>query len=812
MKKLVLFLFAFACSMAWAQGPKKRYAIQMTESAPKIDGVLDDPIWAHTEIASGFRMLEPGNGPPEKPGFETEVKMAYDDQAVYFAILMKDPNPDSILTQLTQRDDYGGNNDWFGVFINPFNDGLNDFNFWVTAAGVQADSRTTGNGDDFGWTTVWKSHSRINEQGWVVELAIPYQSLRFPENGSGEWGFNMIRSIRRTRQQYSWNFIDKQITSYELQAGLLTGIKNINPPLRLSIIPNFTGSYSAVPTVEEGAEGIYTTSQSFNAGADIKYGLTESFTLDMTLLPDFTQVAFDRQVLNLGPFENRFDEQRQFFKEGIELFNKGNLFYSRRIGGAPKNITNTNLDELSDVSQNTTRMLNATKISGRTSSNLGIGFLNAITAPNSIQALDTVTDQNVEILTEPLTNYNVVSFDQRFNQNSSIGFVNTSVIRDGHYRDANVAALFVDLANKSNTYRWNSQFKWSNIKENTAINGYEAINYFSKTRGNFRFSVGEELTTDTYNQNDLGFQTRNNRFNHSLDLRYETFQPTGILNKYRFRLGADYNRLFNPNVYEQLVTNYSAFALFTTFDAIGYEGNYFPIESFDYFEPRVWGEKFRQPTGIYNEVWFSSDYRRIFALDARYGAWSWSEYDFSGQSIRIAPRVRFSDHLFVTLNFRPQWEKNNMGWVNTINQTDSIVFGARDIEQTELSVAARYVFTKDISLEMNLRHFWTEVRYNKFFLLQEDGGLEDFPEYNGEHNINFNTLNLDLRFSWWFAPASQIVLLYRNNLLDSDQNINTSYGENLLNSFRANQDHTISLRITYFFDVNYLKKLKRRHD
>ncbi len=719
---------------------------------------------------------------------------------------MNDPNPDSILTQLTPRDNYNSNNDWFGVFINPFNDGLNDFNFWVTASGVQADSRTTGNRDDFGWNTVWKSHTRITDNGWVLELAIPYQSLRFPENGTGDWGLNMIRAIRRKREQYSWNFIDKQIASPELQSGILTGVTDIDSPLRLSITPNVTGSYSAVPTVEEGDEGIYTTSQSFNAGADIKYGITESFTLDMTLLPDFTQVAFDKQVLNLGPFENRFDEQRQFFKEGIELFNKGNMFYSRRIGGAPKNITNTNLDELEDVSQNTTRMLNAIKVSGRTAGNLGIGVLNAITAPNYVSALDTARDQNVEILTEPLTNYNVISFDQRFNQNSSIGFVNTNVMRDGIYRDANVAALFLELANKKNSYKLSSQFKWANINEGLIINGYEAINAISKTRGNLRFSVGQQLTTDRFDQNDLGFQTRNNRFNHYASASYQTFEPTGILNKYRVTAGVNYNRLYNPNVYERLRVSYSLFTLFKTFDAFGYNGNNNPIESYNYFEPRVSGKKFRVPKRYYNEVWMSSDYRRIFALDARIGVWNWSEYGVTGTKMRISPRVRFSDHLFITLGYRQRWVKNDIGWVNTMNEVDSIVFGGRDIEETELSVSARYVFTKDISLEMNLRHFWTEVKYNQFFLLQDDGSVDDFPEYNTNHDINFNSLNLDLKFSRWFAPASQIVLLYRNNFLDSDQSVDISYGDNLLNSLRANQDHTISLRITYFLDVNYLRR------
>jgi hypothetical protein len=811
MKIKLLQIFLLVYSISWAQGPKKEYKIHRAEHPPKIDGILDDDLWNKTPIANEFLMLEPGNGSAERKGFETEVKVAYDDHSIYFGILMNDPDPDSILTQFTQRDNYGGNNDWFGVFINPFNDGLNDFNFWVTAAGVQADSRTTGNGDDFGWNTVWKSHVQITEKGWVLELAIPYQSLRFPKNGNGVWGLNMIRNIRRYREQYSWNFIDKQIASYELQAGNLVGVNEITPPLRLSIIPNVTASYSALPNVDETSDNVYVTNQAFNAGADIKYGINESFTLDMTLLPDFTQVAYDRQVLNLGPFENRFDEQRQFFKEGIELFNKGNLFYSRRIGGAPKNITNTNLDELDDVSQNTTRMLNATKVSGRTKSNLGIGVLNAITAANYATARDTIGDGEIQVLTEPMTNYNVISFDQRFNQNSSIGFVNTNVMRDGAFRDANVSALFLELANKANSYKYSGVFKYSNILESgVRTSGFQASNFFSKTRGNFRFSIGQDMISDTYQQNDLGFQTRNNRFNHSASLSYQIFEPVGIFNKYRINAGVNYNRLYEPNVYESLSTNLGLFANFRSFDAAGYNLNYRPIDAYNYFEPRVWGKKFRRPESVSNNLWFSSDYRRKFALDLNTTFWSWNEYDYRGYNFRIGPRYRFNDHFFMKLNYRPQWEKNDIGWVNTVNPEDSIVFGARDINQTEVNLEARYVFTKDISLQMNLRHFWTQVKYSSFYLLQDDGNLIAYPEYDQNHDINFNSLNLDVRFSWWFAPASQIVLLYRNSFLNSDNSVSTDYPQNFLNSIRANQDHTVSLRITYFFDVNYLRGNKHR--
>ena len=809
MKSFGTIFFILAVFFARGQILRKEYPISKTTTPPTIDGVLDDQCWNNLGYAMDFFMLEPGNGEPEKPGLETYVKMTYDDQAIYFAIQMNDPSPDSILTELSKRDDYKKNCDWFGVFINPFNDGQNDFNFWVTASGVQADSRTTGDGDDFGWNTVWKSEVEINDQGWVLELEIPYQSLRFPKAQNSSWGLNMIRSIRRSREQYSWNFIDKNIENRELQSGLITGMQNINPPLRLSIIPNVTASYSALPENTD-PERIYTTSQAFNAGADIKYGLTESFTLDMTLLPDFTQVAYDEQILNLGPFENRFDEQRQFFKEGIELFNKGGLFYSRRIGGAPKNITGVSLSELDHVSQNTTRMLNATKVSGRTGGNLGIGVLNAITEANYAVAND--DGKEVSVLTEPFTNYNVISFDQRFNRNSSVSFVNTNVWREGHYRDANVSSVFLSLANKANSYRYDGVFKYSSIAEEKTTTGFETENSISRTKGNLRFLLGQNVISDTYNQNDLGFQTRNNRFNHYGNISYQTFRPTGIFNKYRIRLSGNYNRLYNPNVYENFWLTADVFFLFRTFDAVGATTTFSPVESYDYYEPRVWGKQFLRPANITQTLWYSSDYRRKLAVDARVVYWQWNNtYDYRGFKFRLAPRYRFNDHFTMSLEYKPEWQQNNIGWVNTVNDNpDSIVFGMRDLMQQELQLNASYAFNEDISLELRFRHFWTYVDYQSYHLLLEDGSLLPYEEYPTDHDINFNTLNFDLRFSWWYAPASQIVILYRNNLISSDGDVRPYYLDNLYYALRSNQDHTLSLRITYFLDINYLTKWKRK--
>ena len=212
------------------QAAKKSIAATRIEQAPHIDGKLDDDVWKSAPIAKDFIMYEPENGAPEIEGFETVIRVLYTDNALYIGAMLYDPSPDSILKQLTKRDVYNENCDWLGFFINPYNDGLSDFNFWVTAAGTQSDSKTTVNGDDFSLNSVWKSEVSITENGWIMEAEIPYIALRFPETPVADWGLNFMRSIRRIRKTYSWNFLDLASGNrLEYQCGLLTGMTNIDP-------------------------------------------------------------------------------------------------------------------------------------------------------------------------------------------------------------------------------------------------------------------------------------------------------------------------------------------------------------------------------------------------------------------------------------------------------------------------------------------------------------------------------------------------------------------------------------------------------
>ena len=180
---------------------KKSYIISKCLIAPKIDGVLNDDTWANLDIASEFTQSLPNNGIPERNQQRTEVKICYDSKNIYFGIMMYDNAPDSILKELTKRDNLC-NSDAFIVYINPFNDGQIEYQLIITAAGVQGDAKISPSTNDPAWNAVWKSSVKINEKGWVAELAIPFSQLRFPNNNKA-WAINMLRTIKRYREDYT---------------------------------------------------------------------------------------------------------------------------------------------------------------------------------------------------------------------------------------------------------------------------------------------------------------------------------------------------------------------------------------------------------------------------------------------------------------------------------------------------------------------------------------------------------------------------------------------------------------------------------
>ncbi len=796
--KQFLLLSVLVCSIASTAQEKKEIVAKRITTPPKIDGVLDDQIWNTLPAYGNFSMWRPGNEETIPETHKTEVKFAYDDKAIYIAAYLFDDHPDEIRRQFSQRDNIFVQADHFSIALNTYNDGINETRFFVTSAGTIGDARADQFNQDFNYNVVFDAKVSFDEKGWYAEFKIPYNALRFPEIEEQNWSVNFYRRLIKQNQTHSWSLINNQVGQRNQYNGIVKGVKNINPPVRLTFFPFAQGIVSH----KDGE-----TETDFSAGLDVKYGLSDSFTLDATLIPDFGQAAFDEVRLNLGPFEQTFGENRQFFTEGTELFNKGRLFFSRRIGNRPTQRANDDdLVENEIISNNpeNVNLLNALKISGRTKGNLGIGVFNAITERTEATIRDTITGSERKIITEPIANYNIFVLDQQFNNNSSVSIINTNVTRDGDFRDANVTGLVWNLANKANSYRLTGRTIMSHVNlpdENR--NGFASEIDFDRIKGNFRYGFGHDLSNKTYDINDLGVNFRNNFNNFRINASYEIFEPTKWFNRYRINTFIRHRRLYSPSVQTRNSIGIDAF--FSTPSRFSFGGfTSYNSDDQNYFEPRVAGRFVTYSSNIGGRFWVSSDFRKRFAYDASIGFRNWFADPQENLSLEFSPRYRFSDNFLLIWSTEYSERKRNFGY---IDNTDTDIFlGQRNVTTIENSLNASYNFDPYKAINLRFRNFWSTADYtdNIFYTLNEDGTrtLTNYDTSDNDPNRNFNIWNLDLSFSWRFAPGSTATLLYRNQIFNEDELSTIDYTESLDNLFDQSIQHNLSLRVVYFFDIN----------
>ncbi|AKQ46519.1 hypothetical protein TH63_14210 [Rufibacter radiotolerans] len=834
MKHLCLLLLTCCCLtlIAHAQAPKitKQFTAVRTTAAPKIDGLPDEEIWKLATPAIDFRQAVPDNGAPARQ--RTEVRMLYDDDAVYIGAMLFDTAPDSILLQLSQRDGGQVNADMFGVYFDTYMDKQNALGFEVSAAGVQTDFKATTNGDERSWDAVWQSAVARKAQGWSVELRIPYSAIRFSNREVQTWGINFWRGVRRYREDSFWNFIDSSVQGFANQFGVVDGIKGIKAPLRLSVMPYLSAYADHYPHNQEGKKNLTTT---LNGGMDIKYGLNDAFTLDMTLVPDFGQAQSDAQVLNLSPFEVRFNENRQFFTEGTELFNKAGLFYSRRIGAQPLHYNDLAYDEArygkkAEVLENPekTSLVNATKISGRTSKGLGIGLFNAVTRNTYATLKSRDTQEEFKVLTDPVTNYNVLVLDQSLPNSSYVTFTNTNVTRGHGFYNANVTGLMTRLTNKKNSYALEVAGNLSqHYNKGEVAGGKEKVELghayeveFGKTSGNFQFTVEHESMNHTYDINDLGYLSNNNVIQNEANVRYNFYKPFWKFNSLYNALGVQHRMLYKPASYAQMVYFFQTNATTRKFLSFGLTLALLPHNNYDYFEPRSYqnglpDRKFRSPAGGEVSGYISSDYRKKLALDVNYGFYRSGEYDqFSGW-LGLAPRVRVNDHLQIVYRVNYNRSLRDFGYagkdtssLNGNGLQDSIFFGARTVNTVNNTLTGTYIFNARTALNLNMRHYWSSATWQDYYLLLANGDIDPLgyrPPAPGSNNRNFNAFNIDLVYSWRFAPGSELSVVWKNAIYNSiipEQNL---YFSNLRNTLQAKQLNSFSVKMLYYLDYQVIK-------
>lgn len=831
MLRAIVFTYLFLTSCFVSLGQHKTTTAIKINDAPRIDGVLDEDIWSVAPVAREFITNTPSFGRPATDS--TWVKILYDNTAIYIgAILFGDPK----LTrrQFTPRDqERQADVDHFAVFIDSYKDRQNAFQFLVTSRNVQSDARVSasivpqgGIYGDLSWDAVWDSKVYIRPDGWSVEIKIPLFSLRFSNKKIDEWGIQFLRFSRRVNETSFWNAVDPNVSGFVNQFGNLAGLENIEPPLRLSFSPYLSGGYRGTPSINSD----YNNEWLKSGGMDVKYGISESFTLDATLIPDFGQVISDNVINNISPFEIQFRENRPFFTEGTELFNKSDLFYSRRVGREPGGYRSV-IDSVGsgslqnfDILQNPTltRLYNAIKFSGRTNNNLGIGVFNAIARSERAKLRNIVSGKDSTIITEELTNYNVFVLDQALKNRSYITITNTNVMRNGNARDANVTGIDLALYDKKNRYGILLQPRYSKIFDSKNGN-YDGIkNYIEigKVSGKLQYSISNDLKTDKYDPNDLGFLLSPNELNNTAKISYNIYQPNDWFLNQRYSVSASQSYLFKPFEYQKTEFIAISSLTFKNFWTFGAEAGGYPAWQNDFFElqtpsnilqtPR---QKLRRAPYAYLFLNGTTDARKRLYLSWAIGGAEGPLPDNPFYKYSLEARYRFNERFTLMASYFHQHDHGQFGYSFVRDDmTNAPILARRQYTDVTSIISGIYNFTPRMNLTFRARHFWNRILNTNLYDVTPDGNWVERLSLNAsDYNVNYNVFNLDVFYTWDFRLGSRIILAWKNSLgPDYENYINGSvykgYFDNASRLWRVPHSNEVTVRFIYFLDYQQFKR------
>lgn len=391
-----------------ANGSKSVH-IQKIQAHIKMDGKLDEPVWETIPPITDFIQTDPNLGAPVSE--RTEVRIFYDDHAIYFGFKCFDHEPDKMYHRFGAHDALT-NSDSVDIMLDTFHDRRTGFYYSINSRGIQFDALLTESGAGGGaemdpsWDGIWYSAASLEPWGWSAEVEIPFKSIRISNADNQVWGLNMNRTIIRKNEYAAWvpksRFDPFMLPS---KAGEISGLENIHVGRNLELIPFFTGTYRSSPWAPQLAR------LHPNAGLDARYGLTQNLTANLAINPDFGETEADQFTSQISRFEIFFPEKRKFFTEGANYFTTPMyLFFSRRIGA-----------RLPDGEPQ--RILEGGKITGREGP-WTIGALEAVTQQT------TYVDPSTGLLqTDPGAIFGVFRVQHDLLRKSSIGFISVDRVQ-----------------------------------------------------------------------------------------------------------------------------------------------------------------------------------------------------------------------------------------------------------------------------------------------------------------------------------------------------------------------------------------------
>jgi len=539
-----------------------------------IDGNLNEEFWKQTIPVNQFTQRDPDEG--KEPTQKTEVRITYDDAAIYIGARMYDTSPDSIITRLVRKD-VDITSDLFAIFLDPYYDRRSGFYFAMNAAGTQYDGVLYNDTwDDNTWDGVWEGKVNIDDAGWTAEIRIPFSQLRFHQNSENVWGINLRRDIARNNEQDYFVYVPKNENGFVSRFAQLKGINGITPPGKFEVLPYVT---TRAEYTHPKPNDPFNTSSDYipGLGADIKVGLGTNLNLNATINPDFGQVEIDPAVINLSDVETFFDEKRPFFVEGSTIFNFGqggvsnywgfnwanpDFFYSRRIGRVPQGSTPSSdyVDYPDGV-----HILGAAKITGKINNDWNVGVIQSLTSREFARMDNAGLRSEIEV--EPTTYYGIIRVQNEINNGyQGLGFMSTITSRffkDDRLRNdinkdayvfgidgwtfldssktwviagwtglshiAGTQARIIDLQSNSQRYfQRPDAINFSLDSSAARLTGYAGRFYLNRQRGNFFFNSAFGFISPKFDINDLGFLGRADVLNMHVGAGYFWTEQTSI--------------------------------------------------------------------------------------------------------------------------------------------------------------------------------------------------------------------------------------------------------------------------------------------
>lgn len=748
--------------------PLPTFAAHRVAGAIRIDGKLDEAGWVAAPVKSGFVQVDPDNGAPATE--QTEVRVLYDDDALYIGARMFDSDPANIRSRLGRRDESLSNADLVEFYIDSYHNRVDGYVFRITPAGAIRDAvMLAGGGQDQSWDAVWESSARIDSLGWVAELRIPFSQLRYnAAPGPQTWGIQVARSVARKNENSQLAYTPRHMAAGPQRWGTLEGLTDLPRARHAELLPYVT-SRAEYLHVAPGNPFRSTREYRVKAGADFRLGLGSSTMLSATVNPDFGQVEVDPARVNLSANELFFPERRPFFVAGSDLFRYGRInafnnrgmpsvFHSRRIGRQPQRSIGSRY-AYTDAPEEAT-IASALKVTGRTKGGLSTGMVNAITLRETADWVNQEGVRGSEPV-EPLTNYFAARARQELSGgNTRVGLMATAVNRrlgddalaSMLRRDAYFIGADLNHAFRQRMYTVDASAGYSVVRGSesaiaatqrspvhylqrpdlqtlrydptrTSLEGFQWQLAAAKNAGKHTVaSIAWQGVSPGFEVNDVGFQSSSSFHAVSAVFGVKSDEPNRFLRNYL--LGPFSGQAWNFD--GDLTDSYVGFHIDGRFRNFwGFNLNVIrPMSRIDDRLTRG-GPVVVRPAGHGMELNLNSDQRRIYSIGAglsgeRFESGEWSRGGWVDLTIRPSSALRVSvSPSYERATYTHQYLRQAADTTAAATYDRRYVFGELSYNQLSLNTRVDWTFSPRLSLQVFAQPLVADGEFSNFKSLAE---------------------------------------------------------------------------------------------